>query len=95
MSPNLNQTPGSAARPKPGAEPRVPPDPQTQSHSSSFAEHVIQHSPLLIVAVAADASAKVLSINDAGCRILGYSRAELLGQQWWAMAYADGEFSPS
>ena len=50
-----------------------------------YAEHIVQQSPSLIASIAPDGS--TISINDAGCRITGYIRKELIGKNWWSIIY--------
>ncbi|MCZ6666063.1 MAG: EAL domain-containing protein [Gammaproteobacteria bacterium] len=56
----------------------------------SYTEHIIQHSPSVIVSIAPDGS--TVSINDAGCRITGHDREELIGKNWWSIIYPGDKY---
>ena len=56
----------------------------------SYTEHIIQHSPSVIVSIAPDGS--TISINDAGCRITGRDREELIGKNWWSIIYPGDKY---
>ena len=56
----------------------------------SYTEHIVQHSPSLIASIAPDGSTN--TINEAGCRITGYTRKEIIGQNWWTTIYAGEKY---
>ncbi len=47
----------------------------------AYHEHVVEHSPAIIMATSPHGV--TTAINDAGCRVLGYRREEILGRKLW------------
>ncbi len=67
---------------------------RTSSHEpverGGYTEHIVQNSPSLIASISPDGS--TISINDAGCRITGYTRKEIIGKNWWSTIYAGEKY---
>ena len=53
--------------------------------SESVAQHIVRNSPSLIVSI--DREHRVTFANDALLRTFGYSAEELVGRDWWSLAY--------
>ena len=60
------------------------------TETGSYTEHIVQHSPSLIASISPDGA--TISLNDAGCRITGYTRREIIGKNWWTTIYAGEKY---
>ena len=61
------------------------------AETGSYSEHIVQNSPSLIASISPDGL--TISINDAGCRITGYTRKEIIGENWWTTIYAGEKYA--
>ena len=64
--------------------------PGQPAETGSYTEHIVQKSPSLIASISPDGL--TISINDAGCRITGYTREEIIGKNWWTTIYAGDKY---
>lgn len=54
-----------------------------------FSSRILEHSPAIMCSIAADGTTRF--INAAGERLTGYTRAELVGRNWWRTFYPGNE----
>jgi len=52
---------------------------------TELAAHVLAEGPLFLISIAPDG--RVIAVNDAGCRMTGYSREELFAANYWDLLY--------
>ena len=64
--------------------------PRCSTEIGSYTEHIIQHSPSLIVSI--DPDGATISMNEAGCRITGYDCEELIGKNRWSTIYPGDKY---
>ncbi|MEM7543805.1 MAG: EAL domain-containing protein, partial [Pseudomonadota bacterium] len=55
-----------------------------------YNDHIVQNSPSFIAGV--EPGGRTISINDAGCRISGYPKSEIVGKNFWKTVYPGDKY---